>query len=67
MKIIDFIAILPLIFLVGWASILLLLDLFVTRKVKGLTAILAAVGLAIVLFLSILNFGVKASAFYGMI
>ena len=67
MKIIDFIAILPLIFLVGWASILLLLDLFVTRKVKGLTAILAAVGLAIVLFLSILNFGVKASAFNGMI
>lgn len=67
MTTIDFYAILPLIILVAWASALLLLDLFITRKVEGLTAILAALGLAIVLVVSALNFGAGSTAFNGMI
>lgn len=67
MTTIDFHAILPLIILVAWASALLLLDLFITRKVEGLTAILAALGLAIVLVVSALNFGAGSTAFNGMI
>jgi NADH-quinone oxidoreductase subunit N len=67
MTTIDFHAILPLIILVAWASALLLLDLFITRKVEGLTAILAALGLVITLVVSALNFGAGSTAFNGMI
>jgi NADH-quinone oxidoreductase subunit N len=67
MTTIDFYAILPLIILVAWASALLLLDLFITRKVEGLTAVLAALGLAIALVVSALNFGEGSTAFNGMI
>ncbi len=67
MTTIDFYAILPLIILVAWASALLLLDLFITRKVEGLTAILAALGLVITLVVSALNFGAGSTAFNGMI
>jgi len=67
MTTIEFYAILPLIFLVAWASILLLLDLFITRKVKGLTAILAALGLGITLVLAALQLGAGTTAFNGMI
>ena len=67
MTTIDFYAILPIIFLVAWASILLLLDLFITRKVKGLTAILAALGLGITLVLAALHLGAGTTAFNGMI
>ncbi len=67
MTTIDFYAILPLITLVAWASALLLLDLFFTRKVEGLTPILAALGLLITLVLSALNLGAGSSAFNGMI
>ena len=64
---IDFYAILPLIILVAWASALLLLDIFFTRKVEGLTAILAALGLLATLVISSLNLGAGSSAFNGMI
>jgi NADH-quinone oxidoreductase subunit N len=67
MTTIEFYAILPLIFLVAWASILLLLDLFITRKVKGLTASLAAMGLGITLVLAALQLGAGTTAFNGMI
>jgi len=67
MTTIDFYAILPLIILVAWASALLLLDLFFTRKVEGLTAILAALGLMITLVLSALNLGAGSTPFNGMI
>ncbi len=67
MTTIDFYAILPLITLVAWASALLLLDLFFTRKVEGLTPILAALGLLITLVLSALNLGAGSTAFNGMI
>jgi len=67
MTTIDFYAILPLIILVAWASALLLLDLFFTRKVEGLTPILAALGLMITLVFSALNLGSGSTAFNGMI
>jgi len=40
-------AILPVIVLVGWSSVLLLVDLFVPKERKGVTAALAALGLII--------------------
>jgi len=67
MTTIDFYAILPLIILVAWASALLLLDLFFTRKIEGLTPILAALGLLITLIISALNPGAGSTAFNGMI
>jgi NADH-quinone oxidoreductase subunit N len=67
MTTIDFYAILPIIILVAWASALLLLDLFFTRKVAGLTPILAALGLMITLVISALNLGAGSTAFNGMI
>ena len=67
MTTIDFYAILPLIILVAWASALLLLDLFFTRKIEGLTPILAALGLLITLVISALNPVAGSTAFNGMI
>jgi len=67
MTTIDFYAILPLITLVAWASALLLLDLFFTRKIEGLTPILAALGLLITLVISALNPVAGSTAFNGMI
>jgi len=63
----DLISILPLIILVGWASVLLLLDAFIGKRVKGLTASLAAFGLVVVLALSFLDLGGSPEAFSGMI
>lgn len=67
MTTIDFYAILPLITLVAWASALLLLDLFFTRKIEGLTPLLAALGLLITLVISALNPVAGSTAFNGMI
>ena len=63
----DLLAILPIIFLVGWASLLLLLDIFLTKKVEGLTAALAALGMLIALGISIWGFGETTTAFNGMV
>jgi NADH-quinone oxidoreductase subunit N len=41
----DLLALLPLIFLNAWACVLLLVDLFIPRERKGITAVLAAAGL----------------------
>ena len=42
---IDILSILPLVLLVVWACALLLVDLFIPRDRKGLTALFAALGL----------------------
>jgi NADH-quinone oxidoreductase subunit N len=63
----DLISILPLIILVGWASLILLLDVFLGKKVKGMTAFLAALGLAAVLVVSFLDLGGSPQAFNGMV
>ncbi len=61
----DLLSILPLLVLVIWASLLLLVDLFLKRK--GVTAFLAALGLALTAGLTLAQAGDEASAFGGMI
>lgn len=51
----DFLSILPLIVLVVWACLLLLIDLFIPATRKGITALLAAGGLAVSLVLNLLQ------------
>ena len=58
---------LPLIFLCGWACVLLLVDLFVPKERKGLTALLAALGLLATLGLVLANYGNVSVAFGGMV
>ena len=46
---VDLTPILPLTFLVVWACVLLLVDLFIPDDRKGITAALSALGLALAL------------------
>jgi NADH-quinone oxidoreductase subunit N len=61
----NFSVILPLIFLTIWACMLLLVDLFVKRK--GITAFLAALGLAITLGLTLIQVGMSQTSFSNMV
>jgi NADH-quinone oxidoreductase subunit N len=63
----DFEVLFPVIFLASWASLLLLADLFVPPGRKGLTALLAAVGLLLTLGISLSQFGREAVGFGGMV
>jgi NADH-quinone oxidoreductase subunit N len=63
----DLLTILPLLIVVGWASVLLLVDLFVPRKRKGITALLAAAGLFAALLVIVLRLDAGGTAFGGMI
>lgn len=63
----NFIAILPMALLVGWACTLLLVDLFIPKDRKGWTALLAAIGLVVALVLTLLHSGQAVTAFNGMI
>jgi len=63
----DLLTLLPLIVLVGWACALLLIDLAIPRNRKSLTALLAAVGLALTLGLTLLQTGASSVAFNGML
>jgi NADH-quinone oxidoreductase subunit N len=63
----DFLAILPLIVVAGWASLLVLADLFVPAGRKGLTGLLAGLGLVTALGLTIVRFGEERVAFGGML
>lgn len=60
-------AILPLIVLVGWACVLLLVDLFIPKERKGWTALLAALGLLVALVIVVVRLGYTTSAFGGMV
>ena len=64
---IDFYTILPVSLLVVWACALLLVDLFIPRGSKGLTALLAAVGLALTMGISLTQIGNSSSGFGGMV
>ncbi len=66
MNLSDFLYLLPLSFLVVWAIILILVDLFIPAERKGLIALLAAIGIIIALGISISQFGKQALAFNGM-
>jgi NADH-quinone oxidoreductase subunit N len=63
----DLYALLPVIFLAAWASLLLLADLFVPHGRKGITALLSALGLLITLGISLAQFGRSAAGFGGMV
>ncbi|MCJ7662218.1 MAG: NADH-quinone oxidoreductase subunit N [Anaerolineales bacterium] len=59
--------IMPITILTAWACVLLLVDLFIPKERKGITALLAALGLLVALALVISRAGVTTSAFNGMI
>ena len=63
----DYFTILPLLILIAWACVLLLVDLFIPKKQKGWTALLAAVGLAAAIGLTITQIGVSNTGFNGMV
>ncbi len=54
-------------FLVLWTCVLVLVDLFIPKNKKGITAALAAVGLLITLILAIVRYSTSVSAFDGML
>ncbi len=63
----DLITVLPLVFLTVWAGTLLLVDLFIPKDRKGWTALLAAIGLAAAMGLTLLYAGQTGFAFSGMV
>lgn len=65
---VDLTPILPLTFLVVWACVLLLLDLFIPADRKGITAALSALGLALALGWTLTQIGRDPlDAFNGMV
>lgn len=63
----DFYTALPLTLLVVWACALLLIDLFIPKDRKGLTAALAALGLALTLGFTLAQIGQESTGYQGMI
>ena len=63
----DFYILLPLTVLTVWACVLLLVDLFIPKDRKGITAFLAALGLAITLGFTISQIGREDTGFNGMV
>ena len=63
----DFSAILPLTLLIAWACALLLIDLFLPKEQKSITALLAALGLALTLGFTLAQIGQENTAFSGMV
>ena len=63
----DLYTILPTILLVAWACLLLLVDLYIPKGRKSWTALLAAVGLAAALGVTLAQAGLDLSAFGGMV
>jgi NADH-quinone oxidoreductase subunit N len=63
----DYTVITPYLFLTVWACVLLLIDLFIPKDRKGITALLAALGLAITLGLTLTQIGNEASGFSNMV
>ncbi len=63
----DLQTILPYILLTVWACVLLLVDLFIPKGRKGITALLAALGLALTLGFTLSQIGREISGFGGMV
>ena len=63
----DFLSVLPFIIVAGWATLLLLIDLWIPSDRKGITAGLAALGLVAAIAAVISRFGIEREAFDGMI
>ena len=63
----DFYTILPVTILTVWACVLLLVDLFIPKDRKGITALLSALGLAVTLGFTLSQIGDESIAFNSMI
>jgi NADH-quinone oxidoreductase subunit N len=63
----DFLTLLPLVVLLLWAMVMLLVDLWIPAHRKGITALLAALGLVVSLGLSLTQAGQARTAFNGMV
>ncbi|NJC96358.1 MAG: NADH-quinone oxidoreductase subunit N [Anaerolineales bacterium] len=63
----DYQVLTPYILLTVWACILLLVDLFIPKDRKGLTAMLAALGLALTLGFILSQIGIERVGFSGMV
>ncbi|WKZ46411.1 MAG: NADH-quinone oxidoreductase subunit N [Anaerolineales bacterium] len=63
----DLTSILPVIILTVWACVLLLVDLFIPKTRKGITALLSALGLAVTLGYTLSQIGSEVSGFNGMV
>jgi NADH-quinone oxidoreductase subunit N len=63
----DFETIWPLTFLTLWACVLLLVDLFVPKERKGITALFSVIGLVITLIFTMTQIGKGITAFQGMV
>ena len=61
----DLVNIIPIVFVVVWAMVLLMVEAFSKRR--SLTLVLAAVGLVVALFLTVSQFGVETTAFKEML
>ena len=63
----DYQVLTPYILLTVWACILLLVDLFIPKDRKGITALLSALGLAITLGFTLSQIGTEQTGFSGMV
>ncbi len=63
----DLSTLLPEIALVIWASVLLLVDLFIPKERKGWTAFLAVLGLALAFGMAVAQGGGVGAGFHGMV
>jgi len=63
----DYQVLTPYILLTVWACILLLVDLFIPKSRKGITALLSALGLAVTLGFTLSQIGREGVGFSGMV
>lgn len=63
----DLLTILPVLIVVTWALLLLVVDLWIPKQNKGLTALLAVIGLAVALGASLATSGSTTLAFNQMV
>ncbi|MDX1378413.1 MAG: NADH-quinone oxidoreductase subunit N [Anaerolineales bacterium] len=63
----DYQVLTPYIILTVWACILLLVDLFIPKERKGVTALLSALGLAVTLGFTLAQIGIEATGFNNMV
>src|ERR687892_2512588 len=63
----DFYSVLPVTILTVWACVLLLVDLLIPKDRKSITALLAALGLALTLGFTLSQIGREVEGFKGMV
>jgi NADH-quinone oxidoreductase subunit N len=63
----DFYALLPYIILTVWTCVLLLVDLFIPKNRKSITAMLSAIGIAVTLGYTVTQIGITGKGFNNMV